>query len=83
MVSAYSAPSSAPHTSRRRRWFRPGWCVLPVVSKHRSPFELSRATQVDAGLHSWVDAVGNVHGTVEVLPRSPVSSLMTSLTPIG
>lgn len=56
---------------------RPAWLIHTAFA-----LKLSHAEQVDAGLHSWVDAVGNVHGTVEVLPcSSRVSTPIMSLTP--
>lgn len=69
--TAWSARSTARRTCAPRRCLRRGWCVLGLqrLGCGGSPWPV----QEEAGLRTWTDVVGNVHGRVEVrsLSRPP------------
>lgn len=70
--TAWSARSTARRTCAPRRCLRRGWCVLGLL---RLGFGGSAwpHVQEEAGMRTWTDVVGNVHGRVEVrsLSRPP------------
>ena len=75
----WSARSTAQRITAPQRCSSPGWYVL-LRSSAKCPGTQQRCLQEEAGMQTWVDVVGNVHGRVEVrlvcnhrLCRLPVS----------